>query len=97
VIVLIIAIMIGIVIVGLHALAMSAPFRPANTTMIMTAEMDVGAGTSDRSESSERRGSVVARGVSDVAYEAGPILQTWAQLEMIKHGGLGGRYYGGGS
>jgi hypothetical protein len=44
VIVPIIAIMIGIVIVGLHALAMSAPFQLA--TMIMTVEMDVGAGTS---------------------------------------------------
>jgi hypothetical protein len=38
----------------------------------------------------------VARGVSDVAYEAGPIIQTYAQLQMIKNGGIGGRYYGGG-
>jgi hypothetical protein len=37
----------------------------------------------------------IARGIGDVAYEARPILQTWAQIEMIKHGGYGGRYYGG--
>lgn len=35
-----------------------------------------------------------ARGIGDVLYEAQPIIQTWAQIEMIKQGGLGGRYYG---
>ncbi|CAN5476287.1 hypothetical protein BH11CYA1_BH11CYA1_11680 [soil metagenome] len=36
----------------------------------------------------------IARGIGDVAYEARPILNTWAQIEMIKHGGAGGHYYG---
>lgn len=38
----------------------------------------------------------IARGIGDVAYEAQPIIQTWAQIEMIKQGRMGGRYYGGG-
>jgi len=37
----------------------------------------------------------VARGIGDVAYEAAPIIQTWAQIEMIKQGRVGGHYYGG--
>ncbi len=35
-----------------------------------------------------------ARGIGDVLYEAQPLIQTWAQIEMVKQGGLGGRYYG---
>lgn len=38
----------------------------------------------------------IARGIGDVAYEAQPILQTWAQIEMIKNGGrFGNGFYGG--
>ncbi len=37
----------------------------------------------------------IARGIGDVAYEAAPIIQTWAQIEMIKQGRVGGHYYGG--
>ena len=37
----------------------------------------------------------IARGIGDVAYEAQPIIQAWAQIEMIKNGRHGGSYYGG--
>lgn len=37
----------------------------------------------------------IARGIGDVAYEAAPIIQTWAQIEMIKQGRVGGHYFGG--
>jgi hypothetical protein len=37
-----------------------------------------------------------ARGIGDVLYEAQPIIQTWAQIEMMKQGGrFGNGFYGG--